>query len=72
MEQGFVLLIVGMGVVFCFLVVLVFAVKAMSSILNSIVPPEPTPEPARPKSAASPDPALIVAVAAAQRYRSGN
>jgi oxaloacetate decarboxylase gamma subunit len=71
MEQGFVLLVVGMGVVFCFLIILVYAVQAMGAILSKIAP-EPEPSPSRPKSAHAIDPARIVAVAAAQRFRSGN
>jgi len=69
MEQGVVLLIVGMGVVFCFLVLLVFAVQAMGNILQNIVPHEHEPAPSKPEASTAPDPALIVAVAAAQRFR---
>ena len=64
-------MVVGMGVVFCFLVLLVFAVQAMGSILQNIVPLEPEPQPSKPKGTTSADPALIVAAAAAQRYRAG-
>ena len=72
MEQGVELLIVGMGVVFCFLVILVFAVQAMGNILRNIAPPELPPQSTSVRNGSNPDPCLIVAVAAAQRYRSSN
>lgn len=71
MEQGIVLLVVGMGVVFSFLVLLVFAVHAMGNILSKIAPHEPEPTPSRSIATGSSDPSAIIAVAAAQRYRSG-
>lgn len=72
MEQGVELLIVGMGVVFCFLIILVFAVQAMGNILRRIAPSEPSPQPTSGRKGSNPEPDLIVAVAAAQRYRSSN
>ncbi len=71
MQQGITLMVVGMGVVFCFLILMVFAVQAMGSILQNIVPPEPEPQPRKSKANASTDVAMVVAVAAAQRYRLG-
>ena len=70
MEQGIVLLVVGMGVVFGFLVLLVFSVQVMGNVLSHIAPPEPEPQPSQLKKS-TPDSTLIVAVAAAKRYRSG-
>jgi sodium pump decarboxylase gamma subunit len=64
-QQGAVLMIVGMGVVFCFLVLLVLAVKCMGFLLRDIGSGEPE---IAPKSVAQDD-SLLVAVAAAQRCR---
>ena len=43
MQQGVVLMVVGMGVVFCFLVLLVFAVKVMGAVLRNVATAEPAP-----------------------------
>jgi len=63
-------MVVGMGVVFCFLVLLVFAVKVMGALLRNIAPAEPAPA-AVPQPTAAQDDSAIVAVAAARRYRQG-
>lgn len=63
-------MIVGMGVVFCFLVLLVLAVQIMGVVLRNIVPPESEPAAATHVSAMAQDDSAIVAVAAAQRHRS--
>jgi sodium pump decarboxylase gamma subunit len=64
-QQGVVLMIVGMGVVSCFLVLLVLAVQVMGCLLRNICPEEPQVPP----QPASQDDTLLVAVAAAQRCR---
>jgi sodium pump decarboxylase gamma subunit len=64
-QQGVVLMIVGMGVVSCFLVLLVLAVQCMGSLLRGIESEEPE---VAPHSLAQDD-SLLVAVAAAQRRR---
>ena len=64
-QQGAVLMIVGMGVVFCFLVLLVLAVQVMGCLLRNICPEEPDVS----SQPASLDDTLLVAVAAAQRCR---
>ena len=64
-EQGLVLMVVGMGVVFCFLILLVITLQVMGSLLRDMDPPEPAAAP----SAVSRDDSLIVAVAAARRHR---
>jgi oxaloacetate decarboxylase gamma subunit len=70
MQQGVVLMVVGMGVVFCFLVLLVIAVKVMGAVLRNIAPAEPAPA-AAPQPAAAQNDSSIVAVAAARRFRQG-
>ena len=69
LEQGVVLMVVGMGVVFCFLVLLVLAVQIMGVVLRNIVPLDPEPSIANQVSATVQDDSTIVAVAAAQRHR---
>lgn len=46
LSQGVELMALGMGIVFSFLIVLVFAMTAMSSVVNRFFPD--TPEPAAP------------------------
>ena len=70
LEQGIVLMVVGMGVVFCFLILLVLAVQIMGVVLRNIVSLEPEPASANQVSAMAQDDSAIVAVAAAQRHRS--
>lgn len=77
-QQGLQLMLVGMGVVFALLALLVFAVKGMSRLAQVIQPDQP--EPLRPEPSRRPaemsmklagyggiggDPQLIAAVAAA-------
>ncbi|MBT3469143.1 MAG: oxaloacetate decarboxylase [Opitutae bacterium] len=64
-QQGVVLMIVGMGVVSCFLVLLVFTVQCMGSLLRNTGAGEPevAPQPI------ALDDSLMVAVAAAKRCR---
>ncbi|ARU57603.1 MAG: OadG family protein [Pseudomonadales bacterium] len=72
MSQAFELMIVGMGFVFVFLVILIFATTAMSKVAAKLTPPAPQ-LPATPKQTASPaDDAQLLAVisAAVQKYRS--
>ena len=70
MQQGVVLMVVGMGVVFCFLVLLVFAVKVMGALLRNVATAEPAPS-AAPQPVVAQDDSEIVAVAAAKRFRQG-
>ena len=70
MQQGVVLMVVGMGVVFCFLVLLVFAVKVMGAVLRNVATAEPAPS-AAPQPVVAQDDSAIVAVAAAKRFRQG-
>ncbi len=76
MTQAAELMIVGMGFVFVFLTVLVFATKGMSKVAVKLAPPVP-PKPAPARAAASPtqpgmDDATLMAVisAAVNKYRS--
>jgi sodium pump decarboxylase gamma subunit len=53
MEQGLILMAAGMGTVFAFLVIMVFAMHASSAILNRYFP-DKTPPPKKPNSKKSP------------------
>lgn len=66
MSQAVDLMIAGMGFVFAFLVVLVFATLLMSTLISRFAPPEPvtpakTPR-AKPKAPASVDPDTAEAI----------
>ncbi len=52
MEQGLILMAAGMGTVFCFLIIMVFAMYASSAILNRYFPDKPPPK--KPKSKKGP------------------
>lgn len=67
--EGFILLVLGMGTVFVFLTILIFATKAMSKIVAKIAP-EKAPAPVKrsaPKAAAAgaQDSEVAAAIAAA-------
>ncbi|MDC0663942.1 OadG family protein [Marinobacter sp. SS21] len=66
MSQAVDLMIAGMGFVFAFLVVLVFATQIMSKVVSRLTPPEPatpvrTPR-AKPSAPASVDPDTAEAI----------
>ncbi|MDY6842238.1 MAG: OadG family transporter subunit [Pseudomonadota bacterium] len=74
MSQAVDLMIAGMGFVFVFLIVLVFATLLMSKLIGRFAPPEPatparTPRP-RPKAPTSVDPDTAEAIKKAiTKYR---
>lgn len=72
MENGAILLLLGMGTVFLFLVILVFVIKAMSAIIKRITPAKaqaPVAKPvavaASPTASASADAEIAAAIVAA-------
>lgn len=73
MLEGLRLLAIGMGIVFSFLIVLVFAMKGMSWLAFKLggEPDDAAPPPARAQVAATTDNSALVAVisAAVSRYR---
>ena len=73
LQQGFELMLYGMGVVFVFLTLLVFATTLMSSVTNRYFPedtPEAKPSPQRGGVATSNDAAVISAISiAVAKYR---
>ncbi|WP_027858801.1 OadG family protein [Marinobacterium jannaschii] len=76
LSEGFTLMIFGMGFVFVFLTLLVFATGGMSKFVAKYAP-EPAPQPAKPRAAAAPskaggsnDELVAVLTAAVHKYRS--
>jgi len=77
LSEGFTLMIFGMGFVFVFLTLLVFATGGMSKFVSKYAP-EPAPQPAKPRAAAAPakaaggsnDELVAVLSAAVHKYRS--
>lgn len=68
-EQGLVLMIVGMVVVVAFLVILVFSTKSLSAIIHKYFPEKVIPVKKRPQAAGrSADAEIAAAVAAATAY----
>jgi oxaloacetate decarboxylase gamma subunit len=69
--EGVTLMLLGMGIVFAFLILLVFSMRAMSWLAGRL---EARHRPAPVPPAASPDPAELVAVitAAVHRYRASH
>jgi len=68
MQQGFDLMLFGMGTVFVFLTLLVISVTIMSTVIQKFFPeaePEPTPGPAPVAPAQVNDPKLIAIIQAA-------
>ena len=64
LEQGLDLMLYGMGTVFVFLTVLVFATRAMSALVGRFEP-EPAPVAAQPPRAAAADEQLLAVISAA-------
>lgn len=68
-EQGLVLMVVGMAVVVAFLIILVFSTKSLSAIINKYFPEKEIPVKKRPQSTGrSADAEIAAAVAAATAY----
>ncbi|MCH3918630.1 MAG: OadG family protein [Spirochaetia bacterium] len=74
LSNGVVLMLLGMGTVFLFLVILIFVTKGMSSIVRKIEAKRPAPAPAAARPAAMPktasaamgtDPEIAAAIVAA-------
>ena len=72
--QGFELMLLGMGIVFTFLVVLVVVMNGMSRLAQAIEGPLPAPEPRTPSTAQTAEDTALVAVisAAIARYRASH
>lgn len=74
MSQAIDLMVVGMGFVFVFLIVLIFATTLMSKLAVKLEPPAPeVPAAPKPQAPASPmnDPRLMAVITAAvEKYRS--
>ena len=64
-------MLIGMGIVFAFLAMLVFAIGAMSSVVQRFFPEKPAVHPALgPNGLPSDDPGVVAAISAAlQQYR---
>ena len=72
LQQGFQLMLVGMGVVFSLLGLLVLALKVMSRVAGMLEPPQPVVETSGAGNAREvDDPELIAAVTAAVRANRG-
>ena len=75
-SEGFTLMAFGMGFVFVFLTLLVFATGIMSRLATRYLPepvakaPKPRPQPATAGGAASNDQLVAVITAAVHKYRS--
>lgn len=70
MAQGVELMLVGMGVVFVFLIVLVAVTTAMSALVQKFGREEPAPQPASASPQNMPSPAIIKAIEKAmQQHR---
>ena len=68
LEQGLDLMLYGMGTVFVFLTVLVFATRAMSALVGRFEP-EPAPVATQPPAAAADEQLLAVISAAIHAHR---
>jgi oxaloacetate decarboxylase (Na+ extruding) subunit gamma len=60
---------IGMGIVFCFLMLLVALLKGMSRVASRLGPPEPLPTAGKPPSAVADDELVAVIGAAIAQYR---
>lgn len=57
LSQGVELMLLGMGIVFSFLIVLVFTTAGMSALVNRFFPETPEPAASAPRPSAGVDPA---------------
>ncbi len=72
LSQGLNLMLIGMGTVFMFLTLLVFATRAMSAIAIRLQPDIPAPDATVDPAAAGSSPAVVAAITAALHlHRSG-
>jgi|MDTC01.3.fsa_nt_gb oxaloacetate decarboxylase gamma subunit len=72
LAEGVEFMVIGMGTVFAFLTLLVFAVKAAAWVIETYFPPPPEPAPQqRAAAAVSADAEIAVVLAAAYRWRQG-
>lgn len=75
MAQAGNIMLLGMGIVFCFLTVLIFCVNGMSAVVHRYFPDAPTPMATKrgAPAGASSAPAVVAAAAAAvQMHRNRN
>lgn len=74
-SEGINLMLFGMGFVFVFLTLLVFVTTLMSSVVNKLVKPAPSPAnnpaPVSASAAGNNDELIAVMTAAVHKYRSG-
>ena len=71
LEEGFVIMLTGMGVVFSFLVILIFAMHIMAAVIGALnkIFPEAVPEQksSRPKRQGKDEEEIAIAIAVAVR-----
>lgn len=72
LSQGLELMLIGMGTVFIFLTLLVFATKAMSALALRLQPDAVAPTPDTLAASAENDPAVVAAIAAALHLHRSN
>lgn len=67
LNQGFILMVTGMGAVYVFLILLVYVVKAFEAIAPKIchILPDPVPKAPAPKAKPTADAAVAAAIAVA-------
>ena len=71
LEDGVIITLIGMGMVFAFLTILVFAMNIMAVVIRYLNTkfPEVVPEIASPKRAVNDDSAVALAIAAVMNYK---
>ncbi len=71
LEDGVIITLIGMGMVFSFLTILVFAMNIMAVVIRYLNTkfPEVIPEMAAPKRSANDDSAVALAIAAVMNYK---
>ena len=77
MEDGFKLMVIGMGTVFCFLALMVIiieiAAKVLAPFAGLLEPPAPAKRAPRKKAVAKDDTAVVAAITSAvHKYRNEN